>query len=470
MKPFSVKEIRLYVKGQLIQGSDKFIVNDIVYHLQKMEPNKLIFLRQKWQIDWEKIAQSAPCVIVTDSIYAELELTENNTVIKVQDIEQAFWQFVDRYRSQFSIPVVSVTGTNGKTTTKDMIRHILSFDRNVTGTKKSANSRTNHLTYLLSIEKDTDAAVFESAVGEPGDVLLASRYYKPTIGIITNIGVYHLDGCKTPEAYLQAKAEMVQAVGSKGTLIVNADDENTKKIGLEDYQGKVLTFGVNNHADFQATDIRYGNNGMHFELILQKWKIPFYTNKKKYSIFVPGYGQHQVLNALAALAAVHEMGIDINEAAKRIQSFQNLPAHLESSIGMGGCIILDDTWSSTPSSLEAAFKTLNGISEGKKRIALIGDIKRLGDFSLEFHRQTGEMIAENGVDVLITVGPMAVEIAKQAKLKGLKGKVHSFRNIHGVELLLSTIIDENSILLIKSSSTNDAIVKLKTKLKRRGTP
>lgn len=461
-----MKEIRLCVNGQLIQGSDEFMVNDIIYHITKMEPNKLIFLRQKSRIDWEKIAQSVPCVVVTDSLYAELELIENYTIIKVQDIEQAFWKFVDFYRDQFSIPVVSVTGTNGKTTTKDMIRHILSFDRIVTGTKHSANSRTNHLTYLLSIEKDTDAAVFESAVGEPGDVVLASRYYKPTIGIITNIGVYHLDGCKTPEAYLQAKAEMVQAVGSKGTLIVNADDENTKKIGLENFRGKVLTFGVNNRASFQATKIRYGDNGMHFELTFQKRSIFYYFTKKKYSIFVPGYGLHQVLNALAAFAAVHEMGIDISVAAKRLRSFQNLHGHLECNIGMGGCIILDDTWSSTPGSLKAAFETLNGISRGKKRIALIGDIKRLGDFSLDFHRQTGEMIAENGVDILITVGSMAVEIAKQAELKGLNGKVHSFPNIHGVESLLEEILDENSILLIKSSSTNDAIVNLKSKLKR----
>ena len=90
---------------------------------------------------------------------------------------------------------------------------------------------------------------------------------------------------------------------------------------------------------------------------------------------MPGYGHHQVLNALAAFAAVHEMGIDIEEAAKRIESFRNLPAHLECSTGMGGCIIVDDTWSSTPTSLKAAFQTLNGISQGRKRIALIGDIK-----------------------------------------------------------------------------------------------
>ncbi|MFS0690004.1 UDP-N-acetylmuramoyl-tripeptide--D-alanyl-D-alanine ligase [Sporosarcina sp. 179-K 8C2 HS] len=467
MKPLSARTICLYVNGQLIKGSDKFRINDVVYHLQKMGPNKLLFLKQKWQIDWEKIAQSVPCVVVTDTVFAELERIEDCTIIKVNNIEHAFWGFVNFYRNQFSIPVVSVTGTNGKTTTKDMIKHILGFDHNVTGTKKSANSRTHHLTYLLSIEKHTDVAVFESAVGAPGDVLLASRYFKPTIGIITNIGVYHLDGCKTPEAYLLAKAEMVQAVGSKGTLIVNADDKNTKKIGLKKFKGDIHTFGVTNRADFRATDITYGDNGMQFELNVKKKKMFSFNAKKKYSVFVPGYGHHQVLNALAAIAAVHEMGVDINVAAKRLRSFKNLPAHLEISIGKWGFTILDDTWSSTPSSLTAAFQTLNGISRGKKRIALVGDIKRLGDFSKEFHRQTGEMIAENGVDVLITVGSKAAEIAKQAKRKGLKGKVYTFPTIHGVEELLKKILDKNSILLVKSSSTNDEIMKLKSKLKLR---
>lgn len=466
MKPLSVKAARLSMDGQLIKGSDEFMISDVVYHLQKLGPDKLLFLRQKSQIDWEKIAQSVPCVVVTDSFVDELERIENCTIIKVTNIESAFWMFVDYYRKQFSIPVVAVTGTNGKTTTKDMIMHILSFDRKTTGTKLSANSRTHHLTYLLSIDNNTEAAVFESAVGAPGDVLLASRYYKPTIGIITNIGVYHLDGCKTPEAYLLAKAEMVQAVGSKGTLIVNVDDENTKKLGLENFYGDILTFGVSDYADFQATNIKYGNNGMHFNLIVRK-KFSFFVANKKFSAFVPGYGHHQVLNALAALASIYEMGVDIDEAIKRLATFKNLPSHLESSRGKGGFTILDDTWSSTPSSLKAAFQTLNGISGGKKRIALIGDIKRLGDYSLDFHRQTGEMIAENGVDVLITVGSKAAEIAKSAKSKGVNGKVYTFPTIAGVEDLLNIILDENSILLIKSSSTNDEIVALKSKLKLR---
>ena len=129
MKPLSVKAARLSMNGQLIKGSDEFMISDVVYHLQKLGPDMLLFLRQKSQLDLEKISQSVPCVVVTDSFVDELERIENCMIIKVPNIESAFWMFVDYYRNQFSIPVVAVTGTNGKTTTKDMIMHILSFNR-----------------------------------------------------------------------------------------------------------------------------------------------------------------------------------------------------------------------------------------------------------------------------------------------------------------------------------------------------
>ena len=461
----SVKTIRLCVNGQLIQGSDEFMFNNIVHHLLNMEPNYLLFLRQKWKIDWEKIHQSVPCVVITDIVYNELKNIDGCTVIKVENIQQAYWKFVESYRGSFSIPVISVTGTCGKTTTKEMIKHILSFSKNVTGTISTANSRTNHFAYLLGIEEQTEVAVFESAVGKPGDVLLASRYFKPTIGIITNIGIYHLDGCKTPEAYLQAKAEMVQAVGPKGTLIVNADDENSKKIGLEKFQGRIVTFGIINKADFQATNIQYNETGMSFELIIRKRRR--FPSEKRYSVFVPGFGQHQVLNALAALATVKEIEIETREAIKQLESFPHLNCHFECFKGKNGCLIVDDTWNTNPTSLKAAFQTLNGISGGRKRIALIGDIKRLGDVSLEIHRQTGEMIARTGVDVLITVGSLAAEMANEAKRKGIDGEVYSFPDMSKAEKLLEKIMDKNSILLIKSSATNDAIVNFKNKLKYR---
>lgn len=460
MKSFLVSEIRELVHGELIQGSDDLQIMGAVYHLESMKnPNKLLFLNgRKRGIDWDVIKCCVPCAVITDKVAEQLLTINGCTIIKVENVQTAYWKFVEYYRSLFQIPVVAVTGTSGKTTTKDMIKYILKDSYKIHGTNASANSRTNHLALLLGIEESTEVAVFETAVGKPGDVTNGCKYFKPMIGIITNIGVTHLDGCKTAEAYIQAKAEMVNVIDEKGILLLNADDENTKKINLEQCRGRIIYFGIHNHSHFQASDVQYGKNGMDFNLTF---------NQINYPAFVPGYGEHQVYNALAAFATVHELGIGINEAIERLRTFKKLHFHLQLLNGIGGCQLLDDTWNSNPISLKAAFKTLNGIANGRKRVALIGNIKALGDISIEIHRQVGEMIAEIGVDMLITVGSSAEEIARQASKKGLKGLIRTFSDIQGVFEFLESILDENTIMLVKCSSKDLPIKNLTRSLEVR---
>lgn len=460
MKALLVREIRKIVQGELIQGSDDLQITDAVYYLEKMNnPHKLLFLNgSKRRIDWDVIKSCVPCAVLTDKVSEQLITINGCTIIKVEDVQTAYWEFVEYYRSLFQIPVIAITGTSGKTTTKDMIKHILNYSYNVHGTNASANSRTHHLALLLRVDESIEAAVFETAVGKPSDVSYSCRYFKPMIGIITNIGVTHLDGCKTAEAYIQAKAEMVQVVDENGILLLNADDENTNKINLEQCRGRIVYFGIHNPSHFQATDVRYGEDGMEFNLRF---------NYMNYKAFVPGYGEHQVYNALAAVAAVHELGIGINEAIERLRTFKKLPAHLQLLNGIGDYQILDDTWNSNPISLKAAFKALNGIANGRKRVALIGDIKALGDISIEIHRQVGDMIAEIGVDILITFGSRAKGIARQASRKGLKGLILTFSDIQEVYEFLESILDQNTIMLVKCSSKDLPLINLTRSLEVR---
>jgi UDP-N-acetylmuramoyl-tripeptide--D-alanyl-D-alanine ligase len=380
------------------------------------------------------------------------------SIIKVDNIELAFWAFVYYYRNLFNIPVIAVTGTCGKSTTKDMIMHILRDSVNVEGTDVSANSRTHNLSYLVRINESTDAAVFETAVGKPGDITNSCKYFKPAIGIITNISIDHLEGCKTMENYIAAKAELLSGVEDKGVLILNADDENIKKISLDNFKGRIVYFGIHNDADFQATNIEFGDKGMNFTLILKKMK---------YKIFVPGYGEHQVYNVLAALAAVRELGIGMKEAAKVLRSFQNLPYHAEVSPGINGSIIVDDTWNTNPSSLKAAIQVLNGIAKDRKKIALVGDINALGSSALEIHKEAGrEIITSGNIDTLITIGPMTEEMGNEAKNSGFKGNFYSFPDVNGIYELLENSLDSKSILLIKSAGYHDkTIINLGKRLK-----
>jgi UDP-N-acetylmuramoyl-tripeptide--D-alanyl-D-alanine ligase len=453
MKAFSIYEIRQIINGELLQGSDNFVIDYIPYY-QKIRRNKrnvLIFIRNKSELDLRYIKTRLPCAIVTDQDFDVLKAIAGLTVVKVQHVRSAFWNFVYYYRGLFTIPVVAVTGTCGKTTTKEMIAHILREQKNVQATKSSANSRLAHLHYLLGIDEHTDAAVIETAVGKPGDIRYASKFFKPTIGIITNIGACHLNSCKTIEAYVAAKAEMASCLDESGVLILNADDEKTKTISLADVKGKVIYFGIKNHADFHATDIQYGKGGMNFILKVKKKSLP---------VFVPGYGEHQVANALAALAAVNEMGIDMRQAAKRLHSFKNLGRHLEITTGYNGATLIDDTWNFNTTSLEAAMQVLNYAAGGKQRIALFTDMAALGDYSLQLHKEAGEIVNKYGVDTIITIGNRAKEMAHYSRDLGLTCNIYSFFEYDQVYSLLREILNENSTLLIKSFGNNSSMIEL----------
>lgn len=460
MKSFSAEEISKIINGKIIQGSTNTIVESSAYYIEKMEAsNSLLFLRMARKVNWERVAQCVPCVVVTDKELEPIKLINDCTVIKVDNIEVAFWTFVYYYRKLFNIPVIAVTGTCGKSTTKDMIKHILKYKFNITGTKLSANSRAQNLNYILKIDDNTGAAVFETPVGNPGDITTACKYFKPTIGIITNIGIHHIEGCKTLDNYIKAKGEMLGCIGDNGTLIINADDENTKKLPLHTFKGNLVTFGIKNPCDFQASDVQFVENGMNFTLTF---------SNIIYKIFVPGYGEHQVYNALAALSAVHQLGVKLEEAIVILKDFKNLPHHIEVNNGINGSIIIDDTWNINPNSLKAAIQVLNGISKGRKRIALITDIQLLGSLELEVHIEAGYMIMENGgLEILVTVGPLTLEMANEAIKSGFNGEYYPFFNEEGIYELLQNKLDSNAILLVKSTGYHDrSILDLVRKLKR----
>ncbi len=205
MKPLSVKNLAMITAGYLVQGSEEMLIQHGAYRLKQVKkPNTALFTSKRI-VNWKSLEPLSPLVIVTDRAYRPNDIPTQIIIIQVANVDEAYWRFVHFYRNQFHIPIVAITGTSGKTTTKEMIKHILSADRQVTATTLSSNSRTASLQYLLNIEDDTEAAVFETAVGSPGDVTNAGKYFKPTIGIITNIGAHHLNYCKTLEAIFRRR-------------------------------------------------------------------------------------------------------------------------------------------------------------------------------------------------------------------------------------------------------------------------
>ncbi|WP_144513101.1 UDP-N-acetylmuramoyl-tripeptide--D-alanyl-D-alanine ligase [Bacillus sp. FJAT-22090] len=459
MKPLLVKEIRTLLQGELISGSENWKVKETIYYHrhQLSKQNSLIFVSRNDSINWHEINEKGPSLVISDLPSSELKnALSNTTVIRVRSLVQSYWKFMDYYRGLFDIPVVSITGTCGKTTTKEMIRHILSKDWKVQASLSSKNEPRQSLPYLTGIEEDTDAAVFELGLGNSGNITHQCKIYQPTIGIITNIGVHHLDGCGNLEGYIKAKSEIVEGIKPNGTLIINADDLNTKKVPLQKFLGKILYFGTNEKSHMRASNIVFSNNGMNFNLSFKD---------RTYRASIPGFGEHQVYNALAALAAVHEMGMDLRSAIRRLATFTNMERHLEISNGIGGSTIVDDTWTNNPTSVEAALKVLDSIGKGKEVILVLGDIKRLGNFQKKYHREIGSLVAKRDIHTLITIGNMAEEIAKKALEDGTKADVHIFSNVQGVLEVLQQKLNPQSILLIKGPMSNRSMIDFAKKLK-----
>jgi UDP-N-acetylmuramoyl-tripeptide--D-alanyl-D-alanine ligase len=460
MKALQVKQIRLLLKGTLVNGNEDWLIQNVIYYNRHIldQSNTMMFVSKKDSINWQELEKFAPCLLITDKPVKVLKKDSRNiTILQVKSVIQSYWKFIRFYRGLFSIPVISITGTCGKTTTKEMIKHILSETYNVQASISSMNEPRRSLPYLMGINQTTNAAVFELGLGNSGNITHQCMIYQPTIGILTNIGVHHLDGTGGPEGYIQAKGEIVKGVQENGTLILNADDENTKKISLAEFKGKIIYFGIRNACDFQATNIQYGKNGMHFTLKTSGIEYPF---------FVPGYGEHQVYNALAALAAIREFdGIPIEEKAKRLASFKNMERHLEISKGYQGCTIIDDTWTNNPTSVEAALKVLETIGEGKKQVVILGDINRLGEYELEYHRKIGSMIALKNVDYLFTIGKKAKEIGNQAIRDQFNGSVYIMDDVNKMKERLEEILDQDSILLIKGPMSSRAMINLAKSLK-----
>lgn len=445
MKSLSLETILNITGGQIVHGAGNPIIEHVMDYSQKdIEDQTLVIHMDHEQIRGKYWKDNKGIAIITDKPELCTDLGAEIILIKTDQLEEAYWKFIEYYRGLFDIPVIGVTGTCGKTTTKEIIREILKKDFNVKATWMSMNSMSVNLRNLIKIDEKTEVAVYEMPVAYPGYLRAACRCFQPQIRILLNIDVYHLTDCETPEIYMKAKGEIVEGLDPvHGTLILNADDENIKKIIDVSHLKNVVYFGKSKHSHFRAENVRYGNGGMNFTIV--------YENKS-YEAFIPGYGEHNIYNALASIAAVSFVGVDILTAIKRLASFEQIEEHLEFKEGCNGCTIIDDTWNSSPLSMAAALQVLNDVTKNKKSIALLGYMPQLGKgvYADEQYREMGQKAVDTQVDLLIVVGEKARVIGKTAlKLGMAANQVHFCETGNEVFQILQPHLQKDTTILLK---------------------
>ncbi|OCA84126.1 hypothetical protein A8F94_15500 [Bacillus sp. FJAT-27225] len=418
------------------------IVN--VIHDSKHAKNHALYfhIRKKDILDGEKLKKYHHLYIVTDSPFANMEKMKSEQILMVEDVMNTFYMFTSYYRHMFNIPVVAITGTCGKTTTKEMLKHILQTNFSVQATIGNRNSSYFNLPYLMGITEKTDIAVIETGVAEPGDMIEACNYFFPTIGIMTMIDTDHTDEFPSFEDYVAEKEKLIHGLDDKGTMIINIDDPHISSMDFSNFKGKIVTYGKSRGATFQIKESHFHKSGMEFTLNYQK---------KEYIAFIPGIGEHNVYNAVAAIAGAVEAGIDITASKERLASFKHLRSHFEIIQIANQITIIDDTWKSNPPSLENGLRLLGGISvPPQRKIAVLGRMGPLGQYADEKYKNVGRLLVEIGVNKLITKGFIGKEIAKAALLAGMaKRDIHHYTDIEDIKSLLDKILQPNDIVYFK---------------------
>lgn len=444
MKKTHINRIVECTGGEVIQGNGGFYIEHVITKPGILRRGTLFFNLEGHPLN--KIYQHrlhSKAAIITDNYINLGELDENITLIRVVDVEVAFWRFVDYYRGLFKIPVIGVTGTNGKTTTKEMIKHIL-FDKYKLGsTYRSKNSLSSNLKYLLNMDETIEAGVFELPVYEPGSLLKACRFLKPHVGIITNIGIDHIEGCKTPGSYIRAKGELIQGLDMYGTIILNSDDRNIRRISLDGFKGKIVYFGFDKKSDFKI---------LNYKFLDRETEFVFKHDNKEYKCHIPAFGEFNVLNALSSIAASNSIGIDIEYAIERLSTFKNIEGHFQPHRGIRGSIIIDDTWNTNPSSASVALNLFKQLAGNKKTVAALGRMTLLGEYSDKYHKMIGEIVASLGIDKLIIMDMEAKMIGTGAINGGMDSKdVHYCKSKDEVYGELDKILGDDYIVLLKAT-------------------
>ena len=330
--------------------------------------------------------------------------------VKVKNTSQALLNLAGYYRKMFTIPLVGLTGSVGKTTTKDFTYLVVSSQYKAIKTLGNLNNEIGLPQMLFQLDSSVEAAVIEMGMNHFGEIHRLTTAAKPTVALITNIGVSHIENLGSREGILKAKLEILDGLEKGAPVILNADNDLLKNAVLDDY--RVYFYGVDN-GDFKAEDIEENQGKTSFT-------VSYFGKKQR--ITIPTIGIHNVYNALAAFAVGYVLDIEPEKSAKALEAY--IPEGMrQRSVEIGGITSIEDCYNASPDSMTAALKTLAN-TRANKKIAVLSDMLELGEYSKEAHKKVGTIAAENKIDYLLCVGEMSKYTVEGAKENGLNNSFH----------------------------------------------
>jgi UDP-N-acetylmuramoyl-tripeptide--D-alanyl-D-alanine ligase len=443
MEPLRVGQIAAALNLRLLQGSQEAVITGVAIDSRRVEAGQLFFALPGTRTDGHQFVEDAlqrgaAAAVVSRPVAAAAEWT----LLLAPDTLQALQDLAAYYRSLFTLPVVAVTGSTGKTTTKDLIAAVLGAGRRVVKTEGNQNNEIGLPLTLLRLEKTCGAAVVEMAMRLPGEIASLCRICRPLIGVITNIGITHLERLGSQAAIAEAKGELLEALPPEGCAVLNGDDPWQLELARK-CRCDVLWYGQSEGAAVRAGGIKMdGLQGSSFTLATPLGESP---------CLLPLPGAHNVSNALAAAAVGHRLGMQPEEIARGLGAACLTGMRLEVKAGIRGSTLIDDTYNASPDSVMAALRLLAGVPGGRQ-VAVLGEMYELGAAAASYHRTVGAGAASLGIDHLCAVGELAREIVRGAREAGMpEGRISFFPDNRTAAAWLAELIAPGDVVLLKAS-------------------
>ncbi|HSY52259.1 MAG TPA: UDP-N-acetylmuramoyl-tripeptide--D-alanyl-D-alanine ligase [Thermoanaerobaculia bacterium] len=423
--------------GATVQGAE-VITDSVVIDSREVKPGSVFFAIKGDRLDGH---QFLPQALATARGAVVSRVPENipsgKGIVQVSDTTVALQNLARSIRERYPFTLIAITGSAGKTTTKEMIATLAGSERR---TFKSWGNFNNLIGCPLCIDNtpdDAEVVVSEMGMNHKGEIAQLARLLSPDVGVYTNIGPVHIEFFGSIEKIAEAKRELLENVKPGGAIILNADNQYVMGIS-SGFDGRKLTYGIDHDADFRGVNIRErGLLGTAFEV-----------NGHTFELSLPG--RHNLENLLAAIATAHAIGISWQGIERGVRNLK--PAsHRGIIIDVGGATIYDDTYNSNPYALSRALSLVEQADVTGRRIAVIGDMLELGDKELDYHRSAGKSIPRS-ISAVVGVGKRSCALLDGAREAGFDaGQLHHFDDAQSAGGFLKTFIRPGDLVLIKAS-------------------
>ncbi len=451
MERMTVKDLAAASQGTLLWGNGSAAVTGIAIDSRQVKEGDLFVPLIGEKTDAHKyiesvLKQGAQAVLTSrEPEDAWKAASHDKAVIRVEDTRKALQAIGSYYRKRLTLPLVGITGSVGKTTTREMIAAALSAKYRVYQTPKNHNSQVGVPMTLTEISSRDEAGVIELGMSEPGELTVIARIARIDVAVITNIGVAHIQQLGSQENILREKLTIQDGLKPGGVLFLNGDDPLLKNVRSREGYNTVY-YGTGENCRYRAEDVELENGYPGFTAV---------CDGKKIKVGLNVLGIHQVLNAMAALAVADHFGVPLEAAAKKLEEFRGVKNRQQIYDLENRVVMIDDTYNASPVSMESAIDILDSKKEAGRRIAVLADMKELGDQAYNYHYQVGEYLGGKHIDILVTFGELAKGLQEGALKRNPDLKTIWFPESGKEELKqwLSDHLQPGDCILLKGSNS-----------------